>query len=56
MMLDEIRIAIEQISGVISVIEDISYDATNCDAYREAMDDIKNGRVYKASSVMDMFR
>ena len=33
-----------------------SYDATDCDAYREAMEDVRSGRVYKASSVEDMFK
>ena len=31
------------------------YDATDCDAYREAMEDIAEGRVYHAESVDDMF-
>lgn len=31
------------------------YDATDCDAYREAMEDVAAGRVYHAESVEDMF-
>ena len=49
-MLDEIRIAIEQIPGVVSVIEDTSYDATNCVAHREAMDDIIEWEICKATN------
>ena len=32
------------------------YDITKTAGYREAMDDVKNGRVYHADSVDDMFR
>lgn len=31
------------------------YDATDCDAYREAMEDVAAGRVYHAESVEEMF-
>ena len=31
-------------------------DITKTEGYREALDDIKNGRVYHADSVDDMFR
>ena len=31
-------------------------DITKTKGFREAMDDVKNGRVYKAESVDDMFR
>lgn len=55
-MLANIKAAIEQLRGVASVTDGESYDATDCDAYREAMDDVKEGRVYKASSVEDMFK
>ena len=34
---------------------DETFDASNCEAYREAMDDVKAGRVYHADSVEDMF-
>ena len=55
-MLANIKAAIEQLRGVASVTDGVSYDATDCDAYREAMEDVKTGRVYKASSVEDMFK
>ena len=32
------------------------YDITKTAGYREAMDDVKNGRVYHAESVDDMFK
>jgi hypothetical protein len=32
------------------------HDVTKSAGYREAMDDIKNGRVYHAESVDDMFK
>ncbi len=41
--------------GVIKEKEDLkSYDPTDCDAYREAREDIDEGRVYHAESVEDM--
>ena len=55
-MLANIKAAIEQLRGVASVTDGVSYDATDCDAYREAMEDVKDGRVYKATSVEDMFK
>lgn len=55
-MLTKIKAAIEQLRGVVSVTDGVSYDATDCDAYREAMEDVKAGRVYKTSSVEDMFK
>jgi hypothetical protein len=30
------------------------FDATDCEAYREAMDDIKEGRIYSASDADDL--
>ncbi|MCQ2052241.1 MAG: hypothetical protein MJY74_08590 [Bacteroidaceae bacterium] len=53
-MLTKIKAAIEQLRGVVSVTDGVSYDATDCDAYREAMEDVKAGRVYKASSVEEI--
>ena len=32
------------------------YDITKTAGYKEAMDDVKNGRVYQAESVDDMFK
>ena len=31
-------------------------DITKTESFREAMDDVKNGRVYHADSVDDMFK
>jgi len=55
-MIANIKAAIEQLRGVASVTDGVSYDATDCEAYREAMEDVKAGRVYKASCVEDMFK
>lgn len=55
-MLANIKAAIEQLRGVASVTNGDMYDALDCEAYREAMEDVKAGRVYKASSVDDMFK
>lgn len=40
-MLANIKAAIEQLRGVASVTDGVSYDTTDCDAYREAMEDVK---------------
>ena len=53
-MLSEIKAAIELLPGVVSVTNSTSYDVTDCDAYREAMDDVKAGKIFNASSVDDM--
>lgn len=37
------------------VYSDNTFEATDCDAYREAMEDVEAGRVYHAESVEDMF-
>ena len=55
-MLANIKATIEQLRGVASVTNGDAYDALDCEAYREAMEDVKEGRVYKASSVDDMFK
>ncbi len=34
----------------------IKCDITKTDAFREAMDDVKKGRIYQAESVDDMFK
>jgi hypothetical protein len=36
----------------LAVIHD--FDSTDCDAYREVMEDVAAGRVYQAESVEDM--
>ena len=50
------KAAIEQLRGVVSVDDGVSFDATDCDAYREATEDVKAGRVFKSDSVEDMFK
>lgn len=52
--LSEIKTAIERLPGVTCVTNAAPYDATDCDAYHEAMDDKKAGRVYNASTFDDM--
>lgn len=54
--LSEIKAAMERLPGVAYVTNATSYNATDCDAYREAMDDVKAGRIYRASTFDDMLR
>ena len=55
-MLTQIKKACSLLKGVGSVKVVKSKDITKTKGYREAMDDIKNGRVYKAESAEDMFK
>lgn len=59
-MLTQIKKACLLLKGVGSVkvvkSDAGSNDITKTRGYREAMDDIKNGRVYKAESAEDMFK
>ena len=55
-MLSQIKKACSLLKGVSSVKVVRSKDITKTKGYREAMDDIKNGRVYKAESAEDMFK
>ena len=53
--------ACKMIVGVASVkvqkeAKPKEHDITKTAGYREAMDDVKNGRVYHADSVDDMFK
>lgn len=41
--LSEIKAAIERLPGVACVTNAAPYDATDCEAYHEAMDDVKAG-------------
>ncbi len=55
-MVNDIKKAISMLKGVTVVKKQKTYDITKTAGYREAMDDVKHGRVYHADSVDDMFR
>ena len=57
-MLNDIKKAISMLKGVTVVTKQKQreFDITKTAGYREAMDDVKNGRVYHADSVDDMFK
>ena len=59
-MLEQIKQAISLLRGVVSVnvkkTKPKEYDITKTAGYREAMDDVKHGRVTHHDSVDDMFR
>ena len=60
-LVQKVKQACKMIVGVTSVkvrkpAKEKEFDITKTAGYREAMDDVKNGRVYHADSVDDMFR
>ena len=57
-LVQKVKQACKMIVGVASVKEQKTktLDITKTAGYREAMDDVKNGRVYHADSVDDMFK
>ena len=60
-LVNKVKQACKMIVGVASVkvqkpAKEKEYDITKTAGYREAMDDVENGRVYHADSVDDMFR
>ena len=55
-MLNDIKKAISMLKGVTMVKKQKEFDITKTKGYREAIDDVKNGRVYHAESVDDMFK
>ena len=60
-LVSKIKSACKMLVGVASVkvhktAKEKEYDITKTAGYREAMDDVKNGRVYHADSVDDMFK
>ena len=60
-LVSKIKSACKMLVGVASVkvhkaTKEKEYDITKTAGYREAMDDVKNGRVYHADSVDDMFK
>ena len=60
-MLKDIKKAISLLKGVASVkvqkaSKEKDYDITKTAGYREAMDDVKNGRVYHYDSLKDFYK
>ena len=59
-MLKDIKKAISLLKGVASVkvkrTTKKGYDITKTAGYREAMDDVKNGRVYHYDSLKDFYK
>ena len=60
-LVSKIKSACKMLVGVASVkvhnaTKEKEYDITKTAGYREAMDDVKNGRVYHADSVDNMFK
>ena len=60
-LVSKVRQACKMIVGVASVkvqrpAKEKEFDITKTAGYREAMDDVKHGRVYHAKSVDDMFK
>lgn len=59
-MLKDIKKAISLLKGVASVkvkrTTKKEYDITKTAGYREAMDDVKNGRVYHYDSLKDFYK
>ena len=58
-IIDNIKYLLIQLKGVYNVhfakVEN-EFDIRETPAYKEAMDDIEHGRVYKASNAKDMFK
>ena len=60
-LVSKVKQACKMLLGVTSVkvqkeAKPKEYDITKTAGFREAMDDIENGRVYHADSVDDMFK
>jgi hypothetical protein len=60
-LVSKVKQACKMLMGVASVkvkkpAKAKEYDITKTAGYREAMDDVKHGRVYHADSVDDMFK
>jgi hypothetical protein len=57
-LVTKVKQACKMLMGVSSVKvqkEPKEYDVTKTKGFREALDDVRNGRVYHADSVDDMF-
>ena len=57
-MLSQIKAACKMLKGVIDVrtVKEKKIDITQTTSYKEAMEDVKAGRVYHAESTEDMFQ
>ena len=57
-MLSKIKAACKMLKGVIDVrtVKEKKMDITQTAGYKEAMEDVKEGRVYHAENVEDMFQ
>ena len=58
-LVTKVKQACKMLMGVASVKvqkEPQKHDITKTKGFREALDDVKNGRVYHADSVDDMFK
>ena len=57
-MLSKIKAACKMLKGVIDVrtVKEKKMDITETASYKEAMEDVKAGRVYHAESTEDMFQ
>ena len=60
-LVSKVKQACKMLMGVTSVkvqrdAKPKTYDITTTASYREALDDVKHGRVYHADSVDDMFK
>ena len=60
-LVSKVKQACKMLLGVTSVkvrkeVKPKEYDITKTAGFREAMDDIENGRVYHAENVDDMFK
>ena len=57
-MMNDIKKAISMLKGVVAVKKQKQkeYDITKTAGYREAMDDVKNGRVYHYDSLKDFYK
>ena len=53
-MLNDIKKAISMLKGVTAVKK--QFDITKTAGYREAMDDVKHGRVYHYDSLKDFYK
>ena len=60
-LVSKVKQACRMLMGVASVriqkeVKPKEYDITKTAGFREAMDDVKHGRIYHAESVDDMFK
>ena len=53
---NDIKKAISMLKGVTAVKKQKQFDITKTAGYREAMDDVKHGRVYHYDSLKDFYK